>query len=79
MRWIPWAKVGVHALCLVPLALLVSRGFNHGLGANPIEYITHSTGWWTFTLVLITLTVTVAMRALEKKVRVPGYMGAEEK
>ena len=33
----------------------------------------------TVVYVLITLTVTVAMRALEKKVRVPGYIGAAGK
>ncbi len=57
-----WIKAAVFVLCLVPLALLAWRGFNHGLGANPIEYITHSTGWWTLTLLLITLTVTPLRR-----------------
>ncbi|MDO8596992.1 MAG: amino acid ABC transporter permease [Sulfuricaulis sp.] len=33
----------------------------------------------TIVYVLITLTVTVAMRALEKQVRVPGYIGAAAK
>jgi methionine sulfoxide reductase heme-binding subunit len=44
--------------CLVPLALLVWRGFHAGLGANPIEAITHSTGDWTLIFLLVTLSIT---------------------
>ena len=44
--------------CLVPLARLVWRGFHAGLGANPIEAITHSTGDWTLTFLLVTLSIT---------------------
>jgi sulfoxide reductase heme-binding subunit YedZ len=44
--------------CLVPLARLVWRGFHAELGANPIEFITHSTGDWTLTFLLITLSIT---------------------
>jgi len=59
---VKWIKAAVFVLCLVPLALLVWRGFNHRLGANPIEYITHSTGWWILAFLLITLTVTPLRR-----------------
>ena len=44
--------------CLLPLARLAWLGVNDRLGANPIEFITHSTGWWTLAFVLITLGVT---------------------
>ena len=44
--------------CLGPLARLAWRGFHASLGANPIETITHSTGDWTLTFLLITLSVT---------------------
>lgn len=44
--------------CLIPLARLVWRGFHGGLGANPIEFITHSTGDWTLTFLLLTLSIT---------------------
>ncbi len=44
--------------CLVPLARLVWRGFHAGLGANPIEAITHSTGNWTLIFLLVTLSIT---------------------
>jgi len=59
---VKWIKATVFVLCLVPLALLAWRGFHHGLGANPIEYITRSLGWWTLTFLLITLTVTPLRR-----------------
>ena len=45
-------------LCLAPLGSLVWRGFHAGLGANPIEFITHATGDWTLRFLLITLAVT---------------------
>lgn len=44
--------------CLVPLGRLVWLGFHSGLGANPIEFITHSTGDWTLTFLLVTLSIT---------------------
>ena len=45
-------------LCLVPLGRLAWKGFHAGLGANPIEAITHGTGDWTLTFLLVTLSVT---------------------
>jgi len=59
---VKWIKAVVFALGLAPLALLTWRGFTGGLGANPIEYITRSTGWWVLTFLLITLTVTPLRR-----------------
>jgi sulfoxide reductase heme-binding subunit YedZ len=43
---------------LVPLGRLAWLGFHSGLGANPIEFITHSTGDWTLIFLLITLSIT---------------------
>jgi len=57
-----WIKAAAFVACLVPLALLIWRGLTGGLGANPIEYITHSTGWWTLSFLLITLSVTPLRR-----------------
>ena len=62
-----WMKVPVFALCLAPALLLVWRGFNGGLGANPIEFITHATGDWTLRFLAITLAVT----PLRKLLRLP--------
>jgi methionine sulfoxide reductase heme-binding subunit len=59
---VQWLKAALFALCLVPLARLAWLGTHRGLGANPIEYITHSTGWWTLAFLLITLTVTPLRR-----------------
>jgi sulfoxide reductase heme-binding subunit YedZ len=54
----------VFLLCLAPLAALVWRGFHQGLGANPIEFITHATGDWTLRFLIITLTVTPLRKLL---------------
>jgi sulfoxide reductase heme-binding subunit YedZ len=51
-------KPVVFLACLVPLGTLVWRGLHSGLGANPIEAITHGTGDWTLTLLLVTLSIT---------------------
>ena len=56
------AKPLVFAACLVPLGLLVWRGFTGGLTANPIEFVTHRTGDWTLRLLLVTLAVTPLRR-----------------
>ena len=42
----------------VPFILLLRDIFTGGLGANPIEEITHRTGFWTITLLTTTLGVT---------------------
>jgi methionine sulfoxide reductase heme-binding subunit len=59
---IKWLKAIVFALCLIPFGRLLWLATHHGLGANPIEYITRSTGWWTLSFLLITLTVTPVRR-----------------
>ena len=43
---------------LVPLALLGWDGYNHRLGANPLEYVTHTTGILTLVFLSLTLAVT---------------------
>ncbi len=53
-----WIKTAVWICCLAPLARLVYKAFSGGLGANPIEFITLSTGTWTLTFLLITLAIT---------------------
>ena len=49
-------------ICLIPLGRLIYLGFTGGLGANPIEFITRSTGTWTLTGLMITLAVTPLRR-----------------
>jgi methionine sulfoxide reductase heme-binding subunit len=48
--------------CLLPLAWLVYGGLTGGLGANPVERITHRTGLTTLTLLLIGLAITPLRR-----------------
>jgi methionine sulfoxide reductase heme-binding subunit len=57
-------RIGVFLLCLAPLARLLVLGATDGLSANPIEFITRSTGTWTLVFLLITLAVTPVRRAL---------------
>ena len=59
---VKWLKAALFGLCLTPSARLAWLGAHHGLGANPIEYITRSTGWWTLSFLLITLSVTPLRR-----------------
>lgn len=56
------AKPLVFLACLLPLARLVVLAFTGGLGANPIEFVTHSTGTWTLVWLLVTLSVTPLRR-----------------
>jgi sulfoxide reductase heme-binding subunit YedZ len=51
-------KAPAFLLCLGPAFVLTWKGFHHGLGANPIDVITRTTGRWTLTFLLITLSIT---------------------
>jgi sulfoxide reductase heme-binding subunit YedZ len=55
-------KFWIFGLCLLPLARLIFLGGSGGLGANPIEFITRSTGTWTLVGLLVTLSVTPLRR-----------------
>jgi methionine sulfoxide reductase heme-binding subunit len=57
-RWLPWAKVAVFVAAWYPLARIVLFGVTGRIGANPIEFITRSTGLWTLVFLCITLAVT---------------------
>ena len=56
------AKTVLWGLCLTPAGLLVWRAFTGGLTANPIEFITLQTGFWTLVLLMVTLSVTPLRR-----------------
>jgi len=51
-------KVMIFLLALLPLDRLLWLGLSDGLGANPIEFITRSTGTWALVLLCITLAMT---------------------
>jgi methionine sulfoxide reductase heme-binding subunit len=69
------AKVGVFLASLIPFAWLLWGFFGRapfdmttwgaGLGANPIEKITHVTGDWTLRFLLITLSITPLRKLLK--------------
>jgi sulfoxide reductase heme-binding subunit YedZ len=62
-----WIKALVFVMCLTPLVLLGWRAMHSGLGANPIEFITHFTGDWTLNFLVIVLSIT----PLRKLVHIP--------
>ena len=57
-----WLKIIVFLLALTPFINLGFNAYFDQLGANPIEKITRSTGFWALTFLLITLTVTPLRR-----------------
>jgi sulfoxide reductase heme-binding subunit YedZ len=61
-RWIGPAKIAVFIAAWYPLARIVLFGMTDRLGANPIEFITRSTGLWTLVFLCITLAVTPLRR-----------------
>jgi methionine sulfoxide reductase heme-binding subunit len=59
-------KILILLAAIVPLERLAWKAFHDGLGANPVEVITHSTGDWTLILILTTLSIT-PLRKLTKQ------------
>lgn len=59
-RWL--VKPALFVLALIPLALLIYRGLNNDLGANPVETINRFTGDWVLRFLLVTLAVTPLRR-----------------
>jgi len=59
-----YLKVLVFSLALLPLIKLMIDGWLDQLTANPIEAIMHRTGFWTLTLLMITLSATPLRRLL---------------
>ena len=55
-------KIAIFLAALIPLARLVWKYLHDGLGANPIEFITHATGDSTLILILATLSITPLRR-----------------
>ncbi len=59
-----WIKAAAFSLCLVPLVRLSWLALRSGLGANPIEFVTHDTGDWTLIFIVLTLSITPARKLL---------------
>ena len=62
MKPINAIKAVVFAAALVPAAALVHDFYTSDLTANPLDYITKQTGWWSLALLVISLTVTPIRR-----------------
>ena len=58
MKDIQFRKILVFVNCLVPLALLGWDAYRQKLGANPLEFITRTTGTLTLVFLVISLAVT---------------------
>jgi methionine sulfoxide reductase heme-binding subunit len=54
-KWLLACKALLFLAALIPFGKLLWLGYIDGLGANPIEKITRTTGWWTLTFLMITL------------------------
>lgn len=65
-----WTKPVLFLICLIPLALLIQKALTGGLGANPVEFLQHSTGDWTLRFLIFTLAVT----PLRKLLNVPDLI-----
>lgn len=57
-------KAVIFLAALIPLGRLLAGALLDDLGANPIEKITHTTGYWTLSFLLTTLSVTPLRRLL---------------
>jgi sulfoxide reductase heme-binding subunit YedZ len=63
-KYVRLLKLPVFVACLGPAFVLTWKGFENRLGANPIDVITRTTGRWTLTFLLITLSVTPVRRII---------------
>ena len=63
-KWIPYVKVLVHLICLLPAFELgqMYRSGAFALMADPVNWITHFTGHYTLLLLIVTLAVTPVRR-----------------
>jgi sulfoxide reductase heme-binding subunit YedZ len=78
--WLRALRAALFVLALLPLARLVlagTYGWFGGLGANPVELVTRSTGTWTLVCLVATLAVTPLRRAtgLHALVRLRRMLG----
>ena len=62
MKPIVLLKRTIFVAALIPAAMLVYAAFTGGLTANPIMYITDTTGDWTIRFLIITLAITPLRR-----------------
>lgn len=70
-------KAAVFVACSLPIAKIVADGLTGGLGANPIEAVQDRLGFWTLTLLTLSLVPTPAheLLGLAWPVRVRRMLG----
>lgn len=61
---IKFSKQLIFINCAVPIALLAWDAYHHRLGANPQEYLIHTTGTLTLIFLVLSLAVTPLRKAL---------------
>jgi sulfoxide reductase heme-binding subunit YedZ len=63
-KWIPYVKALVHVACLLPFIELLQMYYSGALGlmADPINYITHKTGYCALLILMASLAVTPVRR-----------------
>jgi sulfoxide reductase heme-binding subunit YedZ len=61
---VPYVKVAVHGVCLLPFLKLMEQYRSGALAllADPVNWITHFTGYWALFLLLVSLAVTPVRR-----------------
>jgi sulfoxide reductase heme-binding subunit YedZ len=62
LKFVTPIKIAIFVACLGPLVRLLWLYRQDGLGPNPIEFITLSTGTWTLVFLLTTLAITPLRR-----------------
>lgn len=67
---IKWIKVAVFCAGLYPFARWIVLGLTQQMGANPVEFLTRSSGLWT----LVLLCVTLAMTPLRRLTGIPQWL-----
>ena len=55
---ITYVKLTIWLFALIPVVRLTWLGYQDNLGANPIEFIEHSTGTWALVFLLVSLSMT---------------------
>jgi len=63
VKTITWLRAAAFGGALLPAIWLLVAFLRDDLTANPIEYITHQTGFWALILLVVTLAVTPVRRA----------------
>lgn len=61
-RLVPCLKGALFLACLIPLLRLVVLGLSGGLSADPVEFITLSSGLWSLVFLCLTLALTPLRR-----------------